>query len=110
MSLTVDSLTKRFAAGGTPAVADVSFTAPSGGITALLGPSGSGKSTVLRLIAGLEQPDEGRVLIGGVDETDVSPQHRGVGFVFQSYALFGHMSVRRNIAFGLEARRADPGH
>jgi len=107
MSLTVQSLSKRFTAGGTPAVADVSFTAPTGGITALLGPSGSGKSTVLRMIAGLEQPDQGRVLFDARDCTQVPTQDRGVGFVFQSYALFKHMSVRRNIAFGMNVRKAD---
>jgi sulfate transport system ATP-binding protein len=105
MSLSVDNLTKRFTAGGTPAVSDVSFTAPSGGITALLGPSGSGKSTVLRMIAGLEQPDTGRVLFGDRDCTAVPTQDRGVGFVFQSYALFKHMNVRRNIAFGMNVRK-----
>jgi sulfate transport system ATP-binding protein len=105
MSLTVENLTKRFTAGGTPAVSEVSFTAPSGGITALLGPSGSGKSTVLRMIAGLEQPDTGRVLYGDRDCTDVPTQDRGVGFVFQSYALFKHMNVRRNIAFGMNVRK-----
>jgi sulfate transport system ATP-binding protein len=106
MSLTVENLTKRFTAGGTPAVADVSFKAPSGGITALLGPSGSGKSTVLRMIAGLEQPDMGRVLFGDRDCTAVPAQDRGVGFVFQSYALFKHMTVRKNIAFGMNVRKA----
>jgi sulfate transport system ATP-binding protein len=105
MSLTVENLTKRFTAGGTPAVSEVSFTAPSGGITALLGPSGSGKSTVLRMIAGLEQPDTGRVLYGDRDCTAVPTQDRGVGFVFQSYALFKHMNVRRNIAFGMNVRK-----
>ncbi|HEX4403380.1 MAG TPA: sulfate/molybdate ABC transporter ATP-binding protein [Polyangia bacterium] len=105
MSLSVDNLTKRFTAGGTPAVSEVSFTAPSGGITALLGPSGSGKSTVLRMIAGLEQPDAGRVLFGDRDCTAVPTQDRGVGFVFQSYALFKHMNVRRNIAFGMNVRK-----
>ena len=105
MGLAVESLTKRFPARGTPAVADVSFVAPTGGITTLLGPSGSGKSTVLRVIAGLERPDAGRVLFGDRDFTDVPVQVRGVGFVFQSYALFKHMSVRRNIAFGLGVRK-----
>jgi sulfate transport system ATP-binding protein len=105
MSLTVESLTKRFVAGGTPAVSDVSFTAPSRGITALLGPSGSGKSTVLRMIAGLESPDQGRVVFGERDCTAVPTQDRGVGFVFQSYALFKHMNVRRNIAFGMKVRK-----
>jgi sulfate transport system ATP-binding protein len=107
MSVTVENLTKRFTAGKTPAVADVSFTAPGGGITALLGPSGSGKSTVLRMIAGLEQPDTGRVLLGERDCTAVPTQDRGIGFVFQSYALFKHMNVRSNIAFGMAVRKAD---
>ena len=105
MSLTVENLTKRFTAGATPAVAEVSFKAPSGGITALLGPSGSGKSTVLRVVAGLEQPDSGTVLFGQEDYTHVPAQRRGVGFVFQSYALFKHMNVRKNIAFGLRVRK-----
>jgi sulfate transport system ATP-binding protein len=107
MSLTVESLTKCYTEGGTPAVSGVSFTAPAGGITALLGPSGSGKSTVLRMIAGLERPDEGRVLFGDRDCTRVPAQDRGVGFVFQSYALFKHMNVRRNIAFGMNVRKQD---
>jgi sulfate/thiosulfate transport system ATP-binding protein len=104
--VTVEELTKRFTARGTPAVAEVSFRAPEGGITTLLGPSGSGKSTVLRIIAGLERPDSGRVLFGDRDFTDVAVQTRGVGFVFQSYALFKHMNVRDNIAFGLAIRKA----
>jgi sulfate transport system ATP-binding protein len=104
--LTVEGLTKRFTRRGAAAVANVSFSVPTGTITTLLGPSGSGKSTVLRLIAGLEEPDEGRVVLGGVDGTRLPPQRRGVGFVFQSYALFPHMTVRRNIAFGLKVRRA----
>jgi sulfate/thiosulfate transport system ATP-binding protein len=83
----------------------VSFTAPAGGITSLLGPSGSGKSTVLRVIAGLEQPDSGQILFGDQDVTGVPAQHRGLGFVFQSYALFKHMTVRKNIAFGLGVRK-----
>jgi sulfate transport system ATP-binding protein len=105
MHVTVENVTKRFTAGGTPAVAEVSFTAPGGGITALLGPSGSGKSTVLRLIAGLEQPDAGRILFGDADYTNRPAQKRDVGFVFQSYALFKHMSVRGNIAFALNVRK-----
>jgi sulfate transport system ATP-binding protein len=103
--LSVEGLTKRFARRGPAAVDDVTFSAPVGSITTLLGPSGSGKSTVLRLIAGLEQPDGGRVVIGGVDGTRVPAQRRGVGFVFQSYALFPHMTVRENIAFGLNVRK-----
>jgi sulfate transport system ATP-binding protein len=106
MSLVVRNLTKRFTARGTPAVADVSFAAPTGGITTLLGPSGSGKSTVLRMVAGLEQPDSGTVLFGEQDFTCVPAQRRGIGFVFQSYALFKHMNVRKNIAFGLRVRKA----
>ena len=105
MSLTVENLTKRFTTRGTPAVSEVTFAAPTGGITTLLGPSGSGKSTVLRVIAGLEQPDGGRVLFGDRDFTHVPVQQRGVGFVFQSYALFKHMTVRKNIAFGLGIRK-----
>ena len=105
MSLVVRNLTKRFTARGTPAVADVSFAAPTGGITTLLGPSGSGKSTVLRMVAGLEQPDSGTVVFGDRDFTTVPAQRRGIGFVFQSYALFKHMNVRKNIAFGLRVRK-----
>jgi sulfate transport system ATP-binding protein len=107
LSLVVRNLTKRFTARGTPAVADVSFSAPAGGITTLLGPSGSGKSTVLRVVAGLEQPDSGQVLFGSDDVTNLPAQKRGLGFVFQSYALFKHMNVRKNIAFGLGVRKAD---
>jgi sulfate/thiosulfate transport system ATP-binding protein len=105
MSLIVRNLTKRFTARGTPAVSDVSLEAPAGGITTLLGPSGSGKSTVLRVIAGLERPDSGRILFGEQDVTNLPAQHRGLGFVFQSYALFKHMTVRKNIAFGLGVRK-----
>jgi len=105
MSVVVEHLTKHFTQGGTPAVSDVSFHAPSGAITTLLGPSGAGKSTLLRLIAGLELPDSGRVSIAGVDCTHVPVQQRGIGVVFQSYALFKHMTVRQNLAFGLETRK-----
>jgi len=105
MSVEVRSLARRFTDDGPPAVADVSFTAPTGAITAVLGPSGAGKSTVLRIIAGLEEPDAGRVLLSGEDVTDTPVQKRGVGFVFQGYALFGHLTVRENVAFGLRVRR-----
>jgi sulfate/thiosulfate transport system ATP-binding protein len=105
MSVVVEKLTKRFTATGTPAVSDVSFRAPPGAITTLLGPSGAGKSTLLRLIAGLESPDEGIIQIDGVDCTSLPVQKRGIGVVFQSYALFKHMTVRENIAFGLSVRR-----
>jgi sulfate transport system ATP-binding protein len=104
VSVRVQSLTKRYASGELPAVNDVSFEAPSGAVTALLGPSGAGKSTLLRVIAGLEQPDAGQVLIAGKDCANVRIQDRGVGLVFQSYALFEHLTVRQNIGFGLEVR------
>jgi sulfate transport system ATP-binding protein len=105
VALEVRGLTKRFAAAGTPAVAEVSFTAPEGCITTLLGPSGSGKSTVLRIVAGLESADAGVVYFGGQEMTDVPVQQRGVGMVFQSYALFKHMTVRDNVAFGMSIRK-----
>ena len=97
------SVTKQF--GTFVALDDVSVEVPAGSLTALLGPSGSGKSTLLRIIAGLEQPDGGRVLIDGHDITSKPPQKRGVGFVFQHYAAFKHMTVWKNVAFGLEIRR-----
>lgn len=103
MSILVSNLSKRF--GSFQAVNDVSFEVPSGNLVALLGPSGSGKSTILRIIAGLERPDEGRVSLTGEDATSVPVQSRGVGFVFQHYALFRHMTVWQNIAFGLEVRK-----
>ena len=110
MSVEVRHLARRFTDDGPPAVADVSFTAPTGAITAVLGPSGAGKSTVLRIIAGLEEPDAGRVLLSGEDVTDTPVQKRGVGFVFQGYALFGHLTVRENVAFGLRRPpRSAPG-
>jgi sulfate transport system ATP-binding protein len=102
-AITVDNLTKNF--GDFKAVSDVSFAAPEGQITALLGPSGSGKSTVLRIIAGLETPTLGRVVIGGEEQTFKKVQERRVGFVFQHYALFRHMTVRDNVAFGLKVRK-----
>jgi sulfate transport system ATP-binding protein len=107
VSVRAENVTRRFAGPSQPpAVNDVSFEAPSGAVTALLGPSGSGKSTLLRMIAGLERPDAGRILIAGRDVTPVSPRDRKVGFVFQSYALFRHLSVFDNVAFGLEIRKA----
>ena len=105
MSVEVRDLARRFTDDGPPALSGVSFTAPTGAITAVLGPSGAGKSTVLRIIAGLEEPDAGRVLLSGEDVTETPVQERGVGFVFQGYALFGHLSVRENVAFGLRVRR-----
>jgi sulfate transport system ATP-binding protein len=86
------------------ALRDVSIEIPDGSLTALLGPSGSGKSTLLRVIAGLEVPDAGAVIIQGQDVTHTTPQKRGIGFVFQHYAAFKHMTVRDNVAFGLKIR------
>jgi sulfate/thiosulfate transport system ATP-binding protein len=97
------SVSKQF--GSFAALDDVSVDVPAGSLAALLGPSGSGKSTLLRIIAGLERPDAGRVLIDGQDVTFRPPQKRGVGFVFQHYAAFKHMTVWKNVAFGLEIRR-----
>ncbi len=103
MSITVRNVSKRF--GDFVALDDVSMHVETGSLTALLGPSGSGKSTLLRVIAGLEAPDSGSVRIGGEDVTRQAPQKRGVGFVFQHYAAFKHMTVRENVAFGLRVRR-----
>ena len=103
MSIVVEAATKRF--GDFVALDDVSITVPDGSLTALLGPSGSGKSTLLRVIAGLEQPDSGKVLISGQDMTHVQVQDRHVGFCFQHYAAFKHMTVRENVAFGLKIRK-----
>ena len=83
----------------------VDFVVSAGSLTALLGPSGSGKSTLLRTIAGLDQPDSGSVTINGRDVTRVPPQRRGIGFVFQHYAAFKHLTVRDNVAYGLKIRR-----
>jgi sulfate/thiosulfate transport system ATP-binding protein len=102
MAIVARSVTKRF--GSFVALDDVSVDVPAGSLTALLGPSGSGKSTLLRIIAGLEVPDGGSVLIEGADVTGRPPQQRGVGFVFQHYAAFKHMTVRNNVAFGLKIR------
>src|SRR3712207_6485052 len=99
----VKNVSKRF--GDFVALDDVSLTVRDGSLTALLGPSGGGKSTLLRVIAGLETPDSGTVLIGGDDITSQPVKDRGVGFVFQHYAAFKHMTVRDNVAFGLTIRK-----
>ncbi|MCK0173560.1 sulfate/molybdate ABC transporter ATP-binding protein [Mycolicibacterium sp. F2034L] len=91
--------------GDFAALDNIDFEVPSGSLTALLGPSGSGKSTLLRAIAGLDQPDTGTITINGVDVTKVPPQRRGIGFVFQHYAAFKHLTVRDNVAFGLKIRK-----
>jgi sulfate/thiosulfate transport system ATP-binding protein len=103
MSIEVQSVSKRF--GEFAALDGVRLTVAEGSLTALLGPSGSGKSTLLRIIAGLEEPDAGSVLLDGRDVTVARPQDRGIGFVFQHYAPFAHMSVRENVAFGLRIRK-----
>ena len=107
MAITVFDVTKRF--GDFVALDDVSLEVPGGSLTALLGPSGSGKSTLLRVIAGLESPDAGSVIISGEDATRVPVRKRGVGFVFQHYAAFKHMTVRDNVGFGLRIRKRSKG-
>jgi sulfate/thiosulfate transport system ATP-binding protein len=103
MSIEVRNVSKRF--GSFQALDDVSLDVGGGSLTALLGPSGSGKSTLLRIVAGLEQPDSGGILLAGEDATVLAPQKRDVGFVFQHYAAFKHMTVRDNVAFGLKVRK-----
>ena len=103
MAIAVRRVTKRF--GSYVALDDVSIAIAGGSLTALLGPSGSGKSTLLRIVAGLEAPDAGSVEISGVDQTGTPPQRRDVGFVFQHYAAFKHMTVFENVAFGLRIRK-----
>ncbi|MEN9222345.1 MAG: sulfate ABC transporter ATP-binding protein [Thermostichus sp. BF3_bins_97] len=104
MGITIEGVSKRF--GDFQALQPTDLTIETGSLVALLGPSGSGKSTLLRLIAGLETPDSGRILLTGRDATHASVQDRNIGFVFQHYALFKHMTVRQNVAFGLEIRKA----
>jgi sulfate transport system ATP-binding protein len=103
MSISVEHVSRRF--GDFLAVDDVSLDVPPGSLTALLGPSGSGKSTLLRMIAGLDTPDAGRVLIAGEDRTSQPARKRDVGFVFQHYAAFKHMTVRDNVGFALSIRK-----
>ena len=102
MQIEIDEISKEF--GTTAALFPVSLSLPSGALVALLGPSGSGKTTLLRILGGLEFPTSGRVLLDGSDATALTVQERRAGFVFQSYALFRHMTVFENIAYGLRAR------
>ncbi|WP_017933117.1 sulfate/molybdate ABC transporter ATP-binding protein [Nocardioides sp. Iso805N] len=103
MSIEVRGVSKRF--GDFVALDDVNVSLPTGQLTALLGPSGGGKSTLLRIIAGLDSADTGTVSIEGMEATHLPPQKRNVGFVFQHYAVFKHMTVAKNVAFGLEIRK-----
>jgi sulfate transport system ATP-binding protein len=103
VSIEIEHVGKRF--GSFVALDDVSVSIPTGQLTALLGPSGGGKSTLLRIVAGLEHADTGLIHIEGTDVTALSPQRRNVGFVFQHYAAFKHLTVRRNVSFGLDIRK-----
>lgn len=103
--LALENVSKRFP--GFTAIDDLSLEIPAGSFFALLGPSGCGKTTTLRLVAGLEEPSEGRILIGGKDVTDTKAHQRPVNTVFQSYALFPHMTILENVAFGLKRRKID---
>lgn len=102
-AIVVRGANKRY--GDFAALDNIDFEVPSGSLTALLGPSGSGKSTLLRAIAGLDQPDSGTITINGRDVTGIPPQRRDIGFVFQHYAAFKHLTVRDNVAFGLKIRK-----
>ena len=108
MSIRIEHVAKTFSAY--PALDDISLEIEDGEFVALLGPSGSGKTTLLRVIAGLEEPEQGRVLFGDRDVTDTAAASRGIGFVFQHYALFGHMTVAKNISFGLNVMKRSERH
>src|SRR5919198_5891461 len=100
----IERISKTYPGGKTPAVRDVSLAVGDNEFMVLLGPSGCGKTTLLRMVAGLEYPDAGRILIGERDVTDLPPRKRGIAMVFQSYAVFPHLTVFENIAFGLRMR------
>src|SRR6187402_598733 len=102
MGIEVRNVSKRF--GTFQALKDIDLTVPDGELLALLGPSGSGKTTLLRIIAGLEFPDTGAILLNGADASAHNARERQIGFVFQHYALFRHMTVFENVAFGLRIR------
>jgi len=102
MSISLFDISKNF--GAFSALNHINLEVPEGELVALLGPSGCGKTTLLRIIAGLEHTDKGRVVINGQDKTDQNVSHRGIGFVFQHYALFRHMTVFENVAFGLRVK------
>ncbi len=108
MSISAKNISKRY--GNFVALDDVAVEAPTGALVALLGPSGSGKTTLLRIIAGLETADNGTVSYHDDDMTHQSPRQRNIGFVFQHYALFRHMTVFENVAFGLRVRKASEEH
>jgi len=103
VGIVVENVNKKF--GDYVALENINFEVKTGSLVALLGPSGSGKSTLLRVIAGLESPDSGKIFLTGKDATDQDVRDRNIGFVFQHYALFKHMTIRQNISFGLEVRK-----
>jgi len=108
INIRLDRVSKRFdhtVKGEVYAVRQVSLSVATGELLTLLGPSGCGKSTTLRMIAGFEEPDEGTISIDGRDVTHVLPSRRGIGFVFQNYALFPHLSIFENVAYGLRVQR-----
>lgn len=106
MSILVENVSKHF--GPYHVLDSINLEVKDGSLIALLGPSGSGKSTLLRVIAGLESADQGRIYIDGQHATDLDVRRRNIGFVFQHYALFKHLTIRKNIAFGLEIRKTPP--
>src|ERR1041385_8421606 len=106
-SVKVTGLNKRF--GETHVLRGVSVDVPDGSFAVLVGPSGCGKSTLLRLLAGLEEPDDGTIALGDRDVTRLEPRDRDIAMVFQSYALYPHLTVRENLAFGLKLRKEEIG-